>query len=84
MVPTTADSSTVLDENALLLAYFYDDYLSAAIQKTAERFGVPYVDMNAEIAGLGPEVEFYTDYCHLTPEGNQRVAEVLARKILAK
>ena len=40
-----------------------------------------YVDMNAEIAELGPEVEFYTDYCHLTPEGNQRVAEILARKI---
>jgi lysophospholipase L1-like esterase len=83
MVPAAADSKTPLEENALLLAYFFDDYLSAAIKKTAERFGVSYIDMNAEISGLGPEVEFYTDYCHLTPEGNQRVAEILARSILA-
>jgi lysophospholipase L1-like esterase len=84
MVPAAADSRTPLDENALLLAYFYDDYLSAAFGKTAQQFGVPYLDMNAEIAGLGPDVEFYTDYCHLTPAGNQRVAEILARAILAK
>jgi lysophospholipase L1-like esterase len=84
MVPAAADSRTPIDENALLLAYFYDDFLSAAFQKTAEGFGVPYVDMNREIAGLGPDVEFYTDYCHLTPQGNQRVAEILARKILGK
>ena len=64
-------------ERGCLLAYFYDDFLSAAFQKTAEGFGVPYVDMNREIAGLGPDVEFYTDYCHLTPQGNQRVAEIL-------
>ena len=80
MVPAAADSRTPLDENALILTYFFDDYLSAAIGKTAGQFGVPYLDMNAEIAGLGPEVEFYTDYCHLTPQGNQRVAEILARE----
>ncbi len=84
MVPAAADSRTPLDENALILTYFFDDYLSAAIGKTAGQFGVPYLDMNAEIAGLGPDVEFYTDYCHLTPQGNQRVAEILARAILAK
>jgi hypothetical protein len=84
MVPAAADSKTPLDDNALILTHFFDDYLSGALAKTAAQFGVPYVDMNAEIAPLGPEVEFYTDYCHLTPEGNQRVAEILARKILGK
>jgi lysophospholipase L1-like esterase len=84
MVPAAADSRTPLDENVLLIAYFFDDYLSAAFHKTADKFGVPYLDMNDEIAGLGPDFEFYTDYCHLTPAGNQRVAEILARKILAK
>jgi lysophospholipase L1-like esterase len=84
MVPAAADSRTPIDENALLLAYFYDDYLSAAFHKTADEFRVPYVDMNAEITELGPDFEFYTDYCHLTPQGNERVAEILARKILAK
>jgi lysophospholipase L1-like esterase len=84
MVPAAADAKTPLDDNALILTHFFDDYLSGALAKTAAQFGVPYVDMNAEIAQLGPEVEFYTDYCHLTPEGNQRVAEILARKILGK
>jgi lysophospholipase L1-like esterase len=84
MVPAAADSRTPIDENALLLAYFYDDYLSEAFRKTAEQFDVPYVDLNAEITGLGPDVEFYTDYCHLTPKGNQLVAEILARKVLSK
>jgi lysophospholipase L1-like esterase len=84
MVPAAADSRTPIDENALLLAYFYDDHLSDAFRKTAEQFGIPYVDLNAEIAGLGPEFEFYTDYCHLTPKGNQLVADILARKIRAK
>jgi hypothetical protein len=84
MVPAAADSRTPVDENALLLAYFYDDYLSDAFRTTAEQFGIPYVDLNAEIGGLGPDVEFYTDYCHLTPQGNQLVAEILARQILAK
>ena len=84
MVPAAADSRTPIDENALLLAYFYDDYLSDAFRKTAKEFDIPYVDLNAEIAGLGSDVEFYTDYCHLTPKGNQLVAEILARRILAK
>jgi hypothetical protein len=84
IVPAVADSKTPLDDNALILTHFFDDYLSGALAKTAAEFGVPYVDMNAEIALLGPEVEFYTDYCHLTPAGNQRVAEILARKILGK
>jgi lysophospholipase L1-like esterase len=84
LVPAAADAKTPLDDNALILTYFFDDYLSAALARTAAQFGVPYIDMNAEVAGLGPDFEFYTDYCHLTPEGNERVAEILARKILGK
>jgi lysophospholipase L1-like esterase len=83
MVPAGADASASVDQCALLLAYFYDDYLSDALRKTAKESGVEYVDMNAEVANLGPDVELYTDYCHLTPEGNRRVAEILGRAILA-
>jgi len=83
MVPTGSDASPSVDQCALLLAYFYDDYLSDALRKTAKEFGVEYLDLNAEIATLGSDVEFYTDYCHLTPEGNRRVAEILGRAILA-
>jgi lysophospholipase L1-like esterase len=83
MVPVGPDTGGSVDQCALLLSYFYDDFLSDALRKTAKEFGVPYVDLNAEIASIGSDVEFYTDYCHLTPEGNRRVAEILGRAILA-
>jgi lysophospholipase L1-like esterase len=84
MVPAGSDASASVDQCALLLSYFYDDYLCDALRRTAKDFGVEYIDLNAEIATLGSEVEFYTDYCHLTPEGNRRVAEILGRTILAR
>jgi lysophospholipase L1-like esterase len=83
MVPAAADAKAAVDEFGLLLAYFYDDFLSDAFRKTAKEFGVEYIDLNAEIATVGSDVEFYTDYCHLTPDGNRRVAEILGRAILA-
>jgi len=83
MVPAGADASAAVDQCALLLTYFYDDFLSDAFRKAAKEYGVEYLDINAEIASLGPDVEFYTDYCHLTLEGNRRVAEILGRAILA-
>jgi hypothetical protein len=84
MVPTASDSGASVDQCALLLSYFYDDFLSDALRKASKEFGVEYLDLNAEIAPLGSDVEFYTDYCHLTPEGNRRVAEILGRAILAR
>jgi lysophospholipase L1-like esterase len=84
MVPADGDASAAVDQCALLLTYFYDDYLSDALRKAAKEYGVEYIDLNAEISGLGPDVEFYTDYCHLTPEGNRRIAEILGRAILAR
>ncbi len=84
MVPSAGDTSSALDQSALVIEYFFDDFLSAAFRKAAEEYGVDYLDLNAEIASLGPNVEFYVDYCHLTPEGNRRVAEILGKAILAK
>ncbi len=66
-----------------MLEYFFDDFLSAALRKAAKEYGVEYLDLNAEIASLGPDVEFYIDYCHLTLDGNRRVAEILGKAILA-
>jgi lysophospholipase L1-like esterase len=82
MAPQAATSAAPPDEHTLLLMYFYDDFLSGAIKKIAGEYGVSYVDVNAEITGLGPDAELYTDYCHLTPEGNRRVAEILGRVVL--
>ena len=38
MVPAGADAKTRIDENALLLSYFYDEVLSPAIRETAAAF----------------------------------------------
>jgi hypothetical protein len=84
LVPGGSSSAAGLGDEALLLSYFYDDFLSAALKDLAGRFGIEYIDMNSEIAQLGPDVEFYTDYCHLTPQGNQYVAGVLASAIIRK
>jgi lysophospholipase L1-like esterase len=83
MVPAATGASGAVDDSGLLLAYFFDDYFSDALRKLAKEYGVEFIDLNAEIMSIGPEVEFYTDYCHLTPEGNRRVAEILGRAILA-
>jgi len=83
MVPTESGTSAAVDQCALVLEYFFDDFLSAALRKAAQEYGVEYLDLNAEIASLGPDVEFYVDYCHLTLDGNRRVAEILGKAILA-
>jgi lysophospholipase L1-like esterase len=84
MVPAGPDTSGAVDQCALLLSYFYDEFLSEALRKAAKEFGIPYLDLNAEIAPIGSDVEFYTDYCHLTPAGNRRVAEILGKAVLAR
>jgi hypothetical protein len=76
--------NAVLGDEALLLSYFYDEFLSSALAETAQKFGIGYLDMNREISHLGPDVELFTDYCHLTPQGNQYVAEILARAIVGR
>ena len=83
MVPTESGTSAAVDQCALVLEYFFDDFLSAALRKAAQEYGVQFLDLNAEIASLGPDVEFYVDYCHLTFDGNRRVAEILGKAILA-
>lgn len=51
----------------------------------AEEIGGPravVVDCNQELRSVGRDVEFYTDYCHLTFEGNRMTAEILGRACL--
>ncbi|HWB63829.1 MAG TPA: hypothetical protein VG603_09985 [Chitinophagales bacterium] len=43
--------------------------------------GGAYVDVNKKMNDMGSDKEFYTDYCHLTPYGNQFVAELLLKKV---
>lgn len=42
------------------------------------------VDCNQELrrTGIEPSLEFYTDYCHLTYDGNRITAEILGQACL--
>jgi lysophospholipase L1-like esterase len=46
----------------------------------AERSGALFVDLTDIFGGVADDV--YTDYCHLTPLGNQRLAEHLGEQVL--
>ncbi len=66
-----------------LLQFFLDDYFSDRCRKIIDDSGEIYMDANRELVGLKSDVEFYTDYCHLTSAGNKILAEMIGEQILA-
>ena len=70
------------DEEWLILRYFFDDYLSDALRKRLERQGAIYIDMGQSVADRAASTETFTDYCHLTVDGNQFVGETIGRAIV--
>ena len=66
----------------LVNRYFFDDYLSHTIAEEIHGPRAVVVDCNQELRSVGRDVEFYTDYCHLTFEGNRITAEILGRACL--
>jgi hypothetical protein len=67
----------------LVLKYFFDDYLSGALEAELAKMRFHYLDMNRAIESLPASLEFYTDYCHMTPEGNRAIAEKIGEVVLA-
>jgi len=75
------------DENPdyrLILRYFFDDYLSAELASRVHEAGFDYIDLGRASRVLGSDFQLFTDYCHLTEEGNQFVAEQMGAFVLAK
>jgi hypothetical protein len=68
----------------LILRYFFDDYLSSQIEQRVTSAGYEYIDLGKATASLGEDFQLYTDYCHLTLEGNQFVAEQMGEFVLRK
>lgn len=50
------------------------------LKEATDRVGATYFDMTDIYGGLNEDA--YTDYCHLTPHGNRRLAEVLGERIV--
>jgi hypothetical protein len=85
-------SPTGLDRKQLLaLRIFYpkaseralrgiDPALNAVVRRTANRFDLPVIDVDA---GLARVPRYFADFSHFTDEGAQAVAALMARDILA-
>ena len=67
----------------LLLKFFFDDYLSPLLASEVADAGYHYLDMNQVIEDVPTSTEFYTDYCHMTVEGNRLIAEAIGDSILS-
>jgi hypothetical protein len=72
----------VFSDNRDVFRYFYDDYLTDALSERIEGAGYEYLDMGLESRILGSEFQLFTDYCHLTNEGNKFVAAYLRDFVL--
>jgi len=83
VVPFQRQSPELTARSMQVARYFFDDYLADAMAKSLEG-SAEFIDLNEEIEELGPAFEMYTDYCHLTPEGNRYVAEVIGKRIAAQ
>ncbi|HWB64473.1 MAG TPA: hypothetical protein VG603_13235 [Chitinophagales bacterium] len=66
----------------ITLQYFLDDYLTGAIKQQADEHGYFYYDMGRAMQGLDSNFEFYTDYCHMTKEGNRFAAEKIGEALI--
>jgi hypothetical protein len=71
-------------EYRYVLRYFFDDHLSGAVKQRVEAAGNTYIDMGQAIGVLDSSFQFYTDYCHLTVEGNEFVAERMGEFVLSR
>jgi hypothetical protein len=67
--------------------YFIGGYISPTIDSIVRTTGGVYIDVNKQIESLPATTEFYVDYCHLTPTGNEYVAGLMfeqAKKFIEK
>jgi hypothetical protein len=62
-------------------ALVFNDYLSPKVDSIVRLHNGTFIDMGKQMTGLTVEQEFYVDYCHMTPFGNQFVAEQMANAI---
>lgn len=66
------------------LRFLWDDYLTERIAKVIGDAQGTYIDLGIAMQELGPDMEFYTDYCHMTPAANTWVAQQLGEAVLGE
>ncbi len=78
----TLESSWMEDENLLVARYFFGDYLAPRLETLFAEHDAWFIDGNREIEDLDSSTEFFTDYCHLTAEGNRFLAQRIGQRII--
>jgi lysophospholipase L1-like esterase len=65
----------------IMFGYYFDDYFTNVADSLVKSHHGLFIDMNKRIKGLKANQEFYVDYCHLTPAGNEFVADQLVNDL---
>jgi lysophospholipase L1-like esterase len=65
----------------LMLYYHFDNGFADSLKNNFDNNGNVFIDGNRTIQPLDKNFEFFTDYCHLTPEGNKFMAKIIAGEI---
>jgi lysophospholipase L1-like esterase len=78
----TLESSWLEDENLLVARYLFGDYLAPRLKSLLAEHDAWFIDGNREIEDLDSSIEFFTDYCHLTAEGNRILAQRIGQRII--
>jgi lysophospholipase L1-like esterase len=79
---STQEASWMDQESLLVASYFFDDFLAPKLESMFAERDALFIDGNREIAELAASVEFFTDYCHLTEDGNRIIARQIANRII--
>jgi hypothetical protein len=61
--------------------FFINDYISPAIDSIIKLYDASYIDLGSKMTNIPDNVEFYLDYTHTTPFGNQFIAEEMAKEV---
>ena len=60
-------------------AHFVEDYPQRMMKEIGQQLGIPVLDFLPGLRALPDQEALFYDHCHLTPSGNQRVADEIYR-----
>lgn len=61
--------------------YFINQYISPAIDSIVNSYGASYIDIGQRMVSLSDSIDFYVDYTHTTPYGNEFIANLMANEV---
>ncbi len=81
LLSSTLEGSWTDVDSLLVARYFFDDFLAPRLESLFAPSTAVFVDGNRAITDVESSTEFFTDYCHLTAEGNRIIAQRICDRI---